>query len=295
MVSKRGMLAIDEVIKIILGVAVFIFIIFLLFAFGKIVSNTLREEQAQSTLSRVVYEIENLKDGVDKEVLIEGPANWFFYSSGDKFCIISIKCLDALNKISLSEIEASSGKKNLLTLCKSSGFCNSSMNVTIPYDYVDYKTGYRINHYAQYLFGSSKLTMANLVNALLIGEKTIPQTIKLRRVDDQTTMIDVPSTKELSSITSLIQKANELPIGTSYDLGFMGVENEYLSAASIDGGKINLICLCDSKDKNICEKNGLCMVSDMKLVLVDTIQLPKKTPSLKITKIDSYSFKVALA
>lgn len=295
MISKKGMLAIDEIIKLVLGIAVFIFILFILFAFGKIVSNSLREEQAQRTLENVVYEISKLPETDDKDLVIEGPTGWFFYSHADNFCFLPMSCLELLNKSSLlSKEEVAAGIDNIIPICKSSGFCNSNMNVTIPYDYIDYKTGSILNYYAQYLFGSSELVMADIFHSLLICEGIVPQTIKIRKLNNVTTMIGVPSTKELSLIVSIITKANELPVGNSADLSLVGAEKEYLSSARISGQTINLICLCSSKDKIVCEKSGLCMVSGINLVLVEPIRMPKTNPNLRITKIDENSFRVSL-
>lgn len=102
MVSKRGMLAVDEIIKLVLGVAVFIFILFILFFFGKMVGNTLHEEQAKNALDNLVYELKGLKDGQSKEILIEGPKDWMLLQipSTDKICICPA---DYLSKIGNKE------------------------------------------------------------------------------------------------------------------------------------------------------------------------------------------------
>lgn len=84
--SKRGTLSVDEMVKLILGLVVFIFILLILFGVYNIVSGSLKEQQAKTALSNIVYEIGNLSDGGNKEILIESPKEWVFLGRGKKVC-----------------------------------------------------------------------------------------------------------------------------------------------------------------------------------------------------------------
>lgn len=84
--SKRGTLSVDEIVKLILGLAVFIFILFILFGIYNIVSGSLKQQQAKTALDNIVYEIGNLSDGGSKEILIESPKDWVFLGRGKKVC-----------------------------------------------------------------------------------------------------------------------------------------------------------------------------------------------------------------
>lgn len=294
MVTKRGMLAVDEIIKLILGVAVFIFILFVLFFFGKMVSNTLHEEQAKNVLDNLVYELKGLKEGQDKLILIEGPAEWFFYSHANKLCFLPYSCLSQLTKDQLltpEQIDA--GMDNVIPLCQSQGSCSTIEGVSIPYDYINYKTGYVINYLAQIAFGSSELVRADIFHALLIGKKTIPQTVQIRNVNNKFSIRNVPSTKELPLMNSLISTAKGLQIGGSSKLDFSGAEKRYLSAYNTESN-LYLICLCGNIDKNICNRDGLCTISELKLILSSSIRMPSTNPMLSVTRDSADSFSVTL-
>jgi len=122
MISNRGMLAIDEVIKIVLGVAVFIFILILLFAFGRMVGNTLHEEQAKNTLDNLVYEIGKLTDGQIKEIIIESPKDWALMGRNKELCFCGIS--SALYPLT-TEVQTSAVLDKSFSVCKQTGICKN--------------------------------------------------------------------------------------------------------------------------------------------------------------------------
>jgi len=85
--SKRGgTLAVEEIVKLVIGIGVFIFILFILFALGKIVASNLKEEQAKNTLDNIVYEARKLDIGSTKEMLLEGPKGWTLMMKDKDLC-----------------------------------------------------------------------------------------------------------------------------------------------------------------------------------------------------------------
>lgn len=83
MLNKRGDLGTEEIVKIVLAIAVFVVIIILAVALIKIVNSNLKQEQAESTLERLVFEIDRI-GYADKEVfLIDGPKDWFLFIRND--------------------------------------------------------------------------------------------------------------------------------------------------------------------------------------------------------------------
>lgn len=89
--SKRGgTLAVEEIVKLVIGIGVFIFILFILFALGKIVASNLKEQQARNTLDNIIYEIEKMTEGQIKEVLIESPKDWALMGRNKEICFCEI-------------------------------------------------------------------------------------------------------------------------------------------------------------------------------------------------------------
>jgi len=121
--SKRGTLSVEEIVKLILGLAVFIFILFILFGVYNIVSGSLKEQQAKTALENIVYEINKLESGASKEVIIESPKGWALLGRGNKVCYCALQS-------SMYPLKADVGTstnyldKNI-ELCGKSGVCQT--------------------------------------------------------------------------------------------------------------------------------------------------------------------------
>lgn len=133
MVSKRGMLAVDEIIKLVLGVAVFIFILFLGYSFVKTIIGNHQEEQAMNTLERIVYEVNKGVPGEEIEFLIESPSKWMFVAEGNKICACPASKnlfpnLDERKKLSLQDVS-----KGVFNKCSSKNICVTvNKNIHVP-------------------------------------------------------------------------------------------------------------------------------------------------------------------
>jgi hypothetical protein len=294
--NKRGEMTTNEIIKMVIGIIILGFMIYLGYKLAGVITTNRDVEKAKSTFEDLTFQIEKLEEGQEKTFLVEGPSEWFFYSFSGELCFFPLSCLDsATKKDLLTDEQIKAGADNVLPICRSSGFCKSSLNVKIPYDYIDYKTGYHINYYAQFLFGYSELVMANVFHALLIGKDMVPQTIKIQKINGVVNIINMPSTKELSLIKSIIDVSHGLGVGQESSVDLSSAEGEYLHWASMDKGKINLVCLCDSEQDDDCEKGGLCMMSVLKMILPSNpVEITKESFMLKINKVDDVSFRASL-
>jgi len=124
--SKRGgTLAVEEIVKLVIGIGVFIFILFILFALGKIVTSNLKEEQAKNTLDNIVYEIGKLQNGEKSSVIIESPVKWMLVSNESKLCFCEQRIMGYWN--------AQVRKEEFISKCLSQNICydfKKKVNVT---------------------------------------------------------------------------------------------------------------------------------------------------------------------
>lgn len=94
--SKRGTLSVEEIVKLILGIAVFIFILLILFGVYNIVSGSLKEQQAKTVLNNIVYESGKMAVDETKEIIIESPKAWTIVKKENQLCfcekIVGISC-----------------------------------------------------------------------------------------------------------------------------------------------------------------------------------------------------------
>jgi hypothetical protein len=120
--SKRGgTLAVEEIVKLVIGIGVFIFILFILFALGKIVASNLKEEQARNTLDTIVYEIGKMTDGQTKEVFIESPKGWVIMANNTEVCFCS-----PISKLYSSSVIVDPVLQNkVFGICKAQNICKS--------------------------------------------------------------------------------------------------------------------------------------------------------------------------
>jgi hypothetical protein len=135
--SKRGgTLAVEEIVKLVIGIGVLIFILFILFALGKIVTSSLKEEQAKNTLDNIVFEIEKAnKNNIDStsiassfNIIVEGPKKWILiYNQSDNLCIcdwvLVFEDIDKKSTASLLEGKGSNMDYNLRESCIRLGTC----------------------------------------------------------------------------------------------------------------------------------------------------------------------------
>lgn len=117
MLNKRGStLAMEEVVKFILGVIVIVFLLLLAFELFKIIYSNVEKEQAENTLENIVYQIERLELGNTTDFLIEGPKDWILVDIENKLCF----CSAVIN-----------GLCDGIKVCK-----NSNSHISIPCDYL---------------------------------------------------------------------------------------------------------------------------------------------------------------
>lgn len=130
--NKRGMLAIDEIVKLIIGICVLIFIIFLLFAFGGMVSSSFRQEQAKNTLDNIVYEInkvnlENIRTNHSAgsfEFLVESPKDWIImYNNSNQICICDSKLVKNYMKLNIGQFDSVKTQYEVHNSCVNLGIC----------------------------------------------------------------------------------------------------------------------------------------------------------------------------
>jgi len=75
---KRGEIASEEVVKIVLGVAGIAVLLYLVFTLGSIFTFKSEIEQAKNTLEEITSKIESLKNGEIGDVLLLAPDEWYF-------------------------------------------------------------------------------------------------------------------------------------------------------------------------------------------------------------------------
>lgn len=92
MINKKGStLLTEETIKIVLGIAIFIFFIMILVGVFKIFSNNNEKEKAKNTLEMIVYEMEHSEVGAVRSIIIEGPVDWIIFFENKSVCMIAEK------------------------------------------------------------------------------------------------------------------------------------------------------------------------------------------------------------
>jgi len=115
-IGKRGStLAMEEVVKFILGVIIVIFLIFLAVELFNIISSNVEKEQAKNTLENIVYQIEKAKTGETNALLVESPVQWLFVSNKTSLCICNVPASAFVSK--------KLGKDELFSMCSALSVC----------------------------------------------------------------------------------------------------------------------------------------------------------------------------
>ena len=307
--GKRGDIGIEEVVKIIIAIAVLIILVVLFTTLMKVITGNLKADQAKNTLNNLVYEIEKLKDGQEKEFLVEGPVGWFLWTNQEKLCFFPYSCLKttALSK----NLDFNAFDAQLLSNCPTE-FCNNIGKIDIPYNSIYFEGGTKIGLILQkytplgfisyYIPGSSLLTQVDMDKSILIGggDISMPQQIKLRKAVGTVNLIHIPDGEKYLLMNNLIEQINSLNLNEKKTFNFEEAVGKYLISADND----KILCLCDKaydKDHlNECDKNGLCIFAEVSMKLSgnskkDYLEIASSSKVLTMEKVGSDASVVTIS
>jgi len=187
MIAKKGSsLPVEEIVKIIIGVGVFIFILFVIFTLSKLVMGNLQEEQARNTLDNIVYEISKLDDGQTKEIIIESPKDWALIGRGKELCFCEISSALYPSK---TDVGTSSSLDASFAVCKQTGICKDA-NMELIFSQT------KCAPYGKWLSGSK---YSEVLNCLSISR--VPLSVTLERNKETVNIYSKESTYTGTDVT----------------------------------------------------------------------------------------------
>jgi hypothetical protein len=128
MLKRGSTLAMEEVVKMILGIIALIILVMLLGSFIKMFIGNAEKEKATKTMDDFEYFVNNLKEGEAKEFLVEGPTGWAWVEASSKeICF----CKLTHNVLSRKGDSFAQDRSAFITTCKNIGVCKSFNQVII--------------------------------------------------------------------------------------------------------------------------------------------------------------------
>ncbi len=246
--SKRGTLSVEEIVKLILGVAVFIFILFILFGVYNIVSGSLKEQQAKIALENIIYEIKNLSDGDSKEVLIESPKGWALVGRGKKVCYCAPQ--SSMYPLKTDVGTSTNYLDNNLKVCEKYGVCqiiedealfSSLLNTCMPSGVTLKKLS---DSYLKYIPDCIYVSQVPFILVISRVGKTI--SFAQKNGKEGVPVSGWGNQNSNCEITGLGTATSVIPTGSKFVIPSVVLDFENCNLGLLSDSKVNFFLKCDS-------------------------------------------------